>query len=207
MSGNWDVLFLFLGLSGFFLAVLPGIIAIFYAKAVGDLAFQRSGTESAPYATIWAKWSIGVLIYYATVTIGLVLAMIARRRKWIVYNVDLNILQTVIVEIARRRGWNVAQVGKLLVLERYVAAVQDGFVGGPDIIFYMERMESLHHATITWTTEDETLRNEIGSEIDAQLGRAGVPDNLFGTWMLWIGVGLFEVFWFFGCILMRALLL
>ncbi len=174
VSGSWDFAGLALGLSGFILVGGGMVLSLLQS----NFRFWMRGNFEALRA-VWmqeqATWSLLVFFYLVLVLGAIGLALLARRRSLVVYNVEPAVFETILVEVFEQLGRAVERRGKLWV------------AGAP--LFELDTFEGGRTVTLRWTSDDQRLFEDVTRHLRAALATQSTVKNAVTGWLMAAAVG------------------
>ncbi|HXD88648.1 MAG TPA: hypothetical protein VN641_19315 [Urbifossiella sp.] len=168
VSGPWDFVGVLAGLSGFILFGGGLLLALMQS----NFRFLFRGNFEA-LRDAWAKehlwWVLTVIAYLGFVVGGAYLALMARRRSFVVYNVEPDHFEAALSEVFEHLGHPVERRGNLWVGGIPLCEVEPGRAG--------------HTATLRWLADDPLLFQEVERHLREALGTLSPGDNPAARWI------------------------
>jgi hypothetical protein len=202
-SGTWDCIGLLFAASGFFLAVLPGMVTLLYGKTLRQLPFvePRSGAEAL--GNLWLEWWGVLLLYYLALGTGAAALVFHRRATTVIYNINSDDWERLFAQVLARLGLEQARSGKQITLG-VLSGVNDPSPGGaaesaiqakvhPRLSFQraallrVDTFPALSNVALHWEHVGGTLRDEVEKELGKEFKSVETMDNAAGAWFLGIG--------------------
>lgn len=174
VSGPWDFVGLVAGLSGF---VFFGGGLVLSLVQSNVRYWMRGNFESlrAAWGHEKVTWTLLALLYVLLVVIWIALALVARRRSLVVYNIDPGVFEATLSEIFEQLNRPVERRGNLWIGSVPVAEV-DRFVAGRTV-------------TLRWVCEDRHLFQDV-ERLLREAVRNVIPDENPSTrWLMAAAVG------------------
>ncbi len=174
VSGPWDFAGLALGLSGFLLFGGGMVLSLLQSNF---RYWMRGNFEALRAAWIQERvtWSLLVFCYLALVVGGVGLALLARRRSLVVYNVEPAAFETLLTEVLEQLGRPVERRGKL-------------WVGGVPL-FELDTFEGGRTVTLRWVSDDEHLFEDLSRHLRSALATHPTAENGVTRWLMAGAVG------------------
>jgi hypothetical protein len=197
VSGVWDAVGLTVALAGVYLWIGPAILGTFYERG---LLPGTQGDSERRFEEIWTVYPIVWGAYYLLVLIGQAAMILSRRNKTSIYNVDAVGLERLVIDCFRKRGFEIASSGNLLVFKPGTSAEITALdapapsekprraTGAVEL----DRFDPLRHMTLQWFVDDRSIRNRIETDLEARLDEAIAPENPAATWLMGLSVMLFS---------------
>ncbi|MBM4068340.1 MAG: hypothetical protein FJ271_05280 [Planctomycetes bacterium] len=200
VSGVWDCLGLFFAASGFFLVVVPAMLHLTYLKTVREAAIEVDHLED-----LWLGWWGIWLIYYGLLVSGAALILWFRRRKTVIYNVDVDDFKKHFAAILSRLGLEATHSGAHLLLRSASGedstqllpeegSIRQALPGKPapashlpSALVRIDPFPALAHVTLHWESANAPLRHEVERALIQALKHVQTRDNPAGSWILGIG--------------------
>ena len=174
LTGPWDFAGLALGLSGFLLFGGAMVLSVLQS----NFRFWMRGNFEALRA-VWMEervtWSLLVFFYLALVVGGIALALLARRRSLVIYNVEPAAFETLLTEVFEQLGRPVERRGNL-------------WVGGVPLC-EVDTFEAGETATLRWVADDERLFEDVSRQLRAALAAHATPESAVTRWLMAGAVG------------------
>jgi hypothetical protein len=208
VSGLWDCVGLLFAVSGFFLAVVPGLFTQLYAKSVRRLPLEQDPRESlsALFNLWWDWWWIWLLYYLVLVWGGAVLLWL-RRSRTVIYNIDPDRWEGALAHVVAQLGLEHTRYGREIIIERPALAeeetlVMEGIVpdtaveqkpaSSPVLVGHPARLRvemfpTLCNLTLHWDDPSPLLRETLETELARTLRHVPAGDNPSAAWFLGIG--------------------
>ncbi|MFM8271940.1 MAG: hypothetical protein ACKODX_06345 [Gemmata sp.] len=175
VSGPWDFAALTVGLSGFIL--YGGGVTL--ALLQSNFRFFMRGKFEA-LRNVWIQeqvtWSLLAFLYLVTVLGGIALALLARRRSLVVYNVESDAFEVLLGEVFEHLGITVERRGNLWA--------------GAGALCEVEPLEVGRTVTLRWLSPDDRLFEDVTRQLRAALAAAHTPENAVTRWLMAVAVGL-----------------
>jgi hypothetical protein len=206
ISGLWDSVGLLFALSGFLLWTMPTVL-----EGVSDRLLAYLPGNGDP-AVAWAQGVFVWLTYYFLLLCGVLVMLVVRRHKTVIYNIDPELLRRRLLHTLAELGLDsVDQAGRLVVapaeaftitaapaIESFTALsgqvhVADvppiktlsGARRGPRYAeVSIEPLGALRNVTLHWENYAPTLRREIEQHLEHAIENAAAVDNPAATWLL-----------------------
>lgn len=174
VSGAWDFAGLALGLSGFVLFGGGVVLSLLQA----NFRFWMRGNFDALRA-VWGQervtWSLLVFFYLALVLGAIALALAARRRSLVLYNLEPHECETLVGEVLEQLGRPVERKGRLWSS------------GAP--LFELDTFAGGRTATLRWVSPDVRLFEDVTRRLRAALAAHPADDNPAAKWLMSAAVG------------------
>ena len=210
VRGVWDFTGLLFAVSGMLLWAGPAMMATIFERSI-------FGGSSKPFEELVKQWWLLWVSYYGVVLSGSILLLWLRRPTTAIYNVQPDLVPTLVAAALHRLGLDFAQnahdqfliaptkrpalrptgsdgefaeaiaPGTVETLPRAVEAAPRPYSSAVEI----DQSPSLCHATLHWYETDARLRIEIEGELQKNLTNARPADNPAGVWQFGVGVLLF----------------
>jgi hypothetical protein len=196
IAGHWDCAALLLAASGFFLVVIPGLLAILYDRSLREASWaveEKTATVVTHLGQLAMQWWWIWVLYYGAVLAVAGLVLWWRRSKTIVYNVEPDVFDRVLSKAGEELGLDMTRSGKRLVL-RSRASQREAVVD-------VEPFATLCNVTLHWHAASTTLQDQFEGELARQLKQVTTEDNLAGGWFLGIGGFLLGLVFLIGMLL------
>lgn len=212
MSGPWDFVCVLLGLSGFLLVGGPALLSLFDSTLRSHLFsgnFERLRSAWHANSMIWSTIAAS---YFALLVGCIVLILMLRRRVTIVYNVDTDAVEGLVIAtldetgIPFQRVVGGFQIGghvrkKRAILDDDAPAEQPAAVAsrtaialeGQSALLRIEAFSAFQHATLRWRQYDPLLRSEIEAALEKKLAQVENPGGAVGGWLMTAAISLFFV--------------
>jgi hypothetical protein len=198
VSGVWDAVGLAIALAGVYLWIGPAILGTFYERG---LIPGTQGDAERRFEEIWDYYFYVWIAYYVLVVVGQVAMILSRRNKASIYNVDAVLLEPLVLDCFRRRGYEIAASGNLLVFKPGTS-VEITALGAPPAstaapprrasgAVEIDRFDPLRHVTLQWFVDDKFIRDQIETDLQTRLDEAATPENPAATWFMGISGMLF----------------
>jgi hypothetical protein len=174
IAGQWDFVGLAAGLSGF---VLFGGGLVLSLVQSNFRYWMRGNFESlrAAWGQEKVTWILFALLYVTLVITWIAMALAARRRSLVVYNIDPTVFEATLSEIFEQLNRPVERHGNLWVGPAPLAEV-DRFIAGRTV-------------TLRWVGEDHLLFQEV-ERLLREAARTIIPDeNPASRWLMACAVG------------------
>jgi hypothetical protein len=204
MRGVSDFAALLFAVSGIILWAGPAMLASLYERSVAEQP-QRS------FDDVWRQWWLIWAAYYVAVIGGAALLLWLRRQTTAIYNVQPDLVPSLVAATLQRLGFDFAQnaqhqflIAPAKSLSPAVAAISERpqapeapAAAGLDAeagahpytaAVEVEQFSSLCHATLHWYEIEPAVRREIEDELRKQLAGARPFDNPASLWQLGIGL-------------------
>jgi hypothetical protein len=202
-SGAWDCIGLLFAASGFFLAVLPGMVTLLYAKTLRQLPFVEPHSGAEALGNLWLEWWGVLLLYYLALGTGAAALVFYRRDSTVFYNINADDWERLFAQALARLGMEQARSGKQITLGA-MAAVSDPSPGAaaesaiqakvqPRLSFQrtallrVDAFPALSNVTLHWEHAVAELREEIEKELAKTIQMVETVDNAAASWFLGIG--------------------
>lgn len=174
IAGHWDFAALLAGLSGFML--FGGGLLLFLLQS--NVRFLIRGNFEA-LRDAWAKeyiaWLVTILLYALFVVGGSFLTLQSRRRSLVIYNVEPEQFEAMLIEVFDQLGRPVERRGNLFVGGLPLCEV-DSFAAGKT-------------ATLRWVSDDRLLFQEVERHIREAVLPLGAVENPAARWLSTATVG------------------
>ena len=174
LSGPWDFTALALGLSGFILFGGAMVLSLLQS----NFRYWMRGNFEALRA-FWIQervtWSLLVCFYLALVTGAVALALAARRRSLVVYNVEPAAFEALLTEVFEQLGRGLERRGKL-------------WVGGVPL-FELDTFEAGQTVTLRWVSDDQRLFEDVSRHLRAALATHPTAESGVSKWLRAAAVG------------------
>lgn len=174
ISGSWDFVGLAAGLSGF---VLFGGGLVLSLVQSNFRYWMRGNFESlrAAWGQEKVTWMLFAFLYVALVITWIALALAARRRSLVVYNIDPSVFEAALSEVFEQLNKPVERHGNLWTSAVPLAEV-DRFVAGRTV-------------TLRWVGEDRVLFQEVERLLREAVRLIGTDENPATRWLMAGAVG------------------
>lgn len=182
VSGSWDFVGVVAGLSGFLL--FGGIM--FLVLWSSHFRWGLRGGFAA-LRTLWdqqaATWSVLAALYLIGVGLWIGIVLLSRWRSWVIYNVDVNSIEQLLVSTLAQQNIVVQQRGRL-------------WYRGNEPVYEVEGPVRGGWALIRWLHSDRVLFEEVDRQIRSQI--ALLPPVTSNQAVLWLraaasGLGVFSL--------------
>jgi hypothetical protein len=189
VSGVWDAIGLTVALAGVYLWIGPAILGTFYQRGMLP---GTDGDSERRFEDIWTYYPVIWGAYYLLVLIGQAAMILSRRNKTSIYNVDATNLERLVVDCFRKRGFEIAASGNLLVFKPGTS-VEITTLDAPAPIekprratgaVELDRFDALRHMTLQWFLDDRSIRSRIETDLEARLDEAIAPENPAASWLM-----------------------
>ncbi len=174
VSGSWDFAGLAVGLSGFILFGGGMLLTLLQS----NFRFWMRGNFEA-FRAVWIQervtWSVLIFFYLVVVFGGIAIALLARRRSLVVYNVEPAVFEALLTEVFDQLGRAVERRGKLWV------------AGAP--LFELDTFEGGRTVTLRWISDDQRLFEDVTRQLRAALATQSTPENAVTRWLMAAAVG------------------
>ena len=190
VSGVWDAVGLTFALAGVYLWIGPAILGTFYER--GLIPGAQGDTERR-FEEIWTYYPLVWGAYYVLVLIGQAAMILSRRNKTSIYNVDAVGLERLVIDCFRKRGFEIASSGNLLVFKPGTS-IEITALGAPSAAaepprratgaVELDRFDPLRHVTMQWFVDDSFIRSQIEADLQPRLDEATTPENPAATWFM-----------------------
>jgi hypothetical protein len=174
VSGQWDFAGVLVGLSGF-IVVGGGLVLTLFQS---NFRYWMRGNAEA-FRNAWIEerstWTLLVVLYLVFVFACAGLALLARRRSLVVYNVEPAAFETVLSEVFDQLGRPAERRGKLWSGASPLCEV-DTFEGGRTV-------------TLRWVSEDVRLFEEVTRQLRAALATQITEENAVHRWLNATSIG------------------
>jgi hypothetical protein len=189
VSGVWDAVGLTVALAGVYLWIGPAILGTFYERG---LLPGTQGDSERRFEEIWTYYPLVWGAYYVLVLVGQAAMILSRRNKTSIYNVDAAALERLVVDCFRRRGYEIAASGNLLVF-KHGTSVEITALDAPPTpakprvatgAVELDRFDPLRHVTLQWFVDDRAVRNRIEADLQPRLDEATTPENPAASWFM-----------------------
>ena len=172
--GGWDFALLLAGLSGFMLFGGGLLLSLLQS----NVRFWMRGNFEA-LRDAWGQehltWSLIVAGYLILVVGGSVLALLARQRTLVVYNIDPALFEATLAEICEEVGRPVERRGNL-------------WVGGIPL-FELEPFAAGQAVTLRWLSDDVRLFEEVERRLRETVPMLPARDNPAARWLMTAAIG------------------
>jgi hypothetical protein len=189
VSGVWDAVGLTVALAGICLWIGPALLGTFHERG---LLPGAQGDAERHFMEIWDYYPHVWIAYYVLVVAGAVAMILSRRNKTSIYNVDSAALERLVVDCFRRRGFEIAASGNLLVFKSgasvEIAALETPLAParprGSTGAVELDRFDPFRHVTLQWFVDDRSVRNRIEADLQPRLDEAITRENPAATWFM-----------------------
>lgn len=207
VRGMADFGLVLFAVSGILLWAGPAMLASLYERNVAEQP-QRSFEE------VWRQWWLIWAAYYVAVLFGAALLLWLRRQTTAIYNVQPDLVPSLLATAFQRLGFDFAQnaqhqfliapakslspaVTAITELPHAPQAPASATTATPDAdsgpqpytaAVEVEQFGSLCHATLHWYDVEPPIRREIEDELRKHLPGARPYDNPASLWQLGIGL-------------------
>lgn len=183
VRGVWDAVGLLSAMSGFFLATLPVIVFVFLDRILGISGIDWGGFVAA-------------IIYYLLVVCGVVLMVLVRTNKTVIYNVDTEQFTQVASQTFAALGLTARIDRQQIVLTPATPesdANSNAVTDKPRIAVTndarhaevsIESFASMCNITLHWGQCSPGLRAEVERELNRNLESAAPLDNSAAGWFV-----------------------
>jgi hypothetical protein len=210
LSGVWDAIALLFACSGFIVFGGPAILS---AEHERWRSFWLFGKESTAEMLDFARnlWMVAGLAYFLVIFFGCVIILSRRRRLTCIYNVEPQVVETVLVDTCHRLGFDPIRTGNLFVFGLPLTEGQKrpalqkphslrlvnpaefeveepspaDQLAGLNAILELEPSENTKCVLLHWDSHDSPVRTMLEAEIIAQLRSYEAPEH--DTWF-WQGL-------------------
>ncbi|HEY1188958.1 MAG TPA: hypothetical protein VGE74_14985 [Gemmata sp.] len=174
MSGPWDFAGLAVGLSGFI--IFGGGVVLTLLQS--NFRFWMRGNFEA-LRDVWNQervtWGLLVFCYLTLVLGGIGLALLARRRSLVVYNIEGTACEALLCEVFEQLGKPLVRTGNLWSS------------GAP--LFELDTFEGGRTATLRWLSNDERLFEDVSRLLRTALATHPADENQVTRWLMSAAVG------------------
>ncbi|VTR91550.1 unnamed protein product [Gemmata massiliana] len=174
IAGPWDFTGVALGLSGFI--VFGGVMVLSLLQS--NVRFWMRGNFEQLRA-VWIQekvtWSLLVFFYLTVVLSGIGLALLARRRSLVVYNVEPAVFEVLVTEVFEQLGRPVERRGNLWLSE------------AP--LFELDTFEGGHTVTLRWVSNDQRLFEDTTRLLRTALATQPSDENPVSRWLMSAAIG------------------
>jgi hypothetical protein len=202
VSGLWDCVGLLFGLSGFFLAVVPGLLTVLYQRTMWQQPIESGKDSSAALAEVWADFWLIFLLYYVVVLFVAGFLLWYRSNKTVIYNVDPADFQTVFTDLLTHMGLGQTRSGPNLIIgpglqpEQTLVISSDTVASGPPpparmppelnqtAVLRVESFAALCHVTLHWQGASPEFREAMESELRRALRDVETPPHPAASWLM-----------------------
>jgi hypothetical protein len=174
ISGPWDFAGVLVALSGFIVVGGGLVLSMFQSNF---RFWMRGNAEALRAAWIQERvtWTALVLVYLFVVLGCAGLALFARRRTLVVYNVEPAAFETVLREVFEHLGRPAERRGKLWA--------------DPVPLCEVDTFESGRSVTLRWVSGDVRLFEEVSRQLRAALATQVTAENPVSQWFTAAAVG------------------
>ncbi len=198
VRGTWDCAGLVFAGSGFLLVAAPAVLKDLYDKILRNVPLTEQKFVEA-LANIWLQWWGITLGYYLVLVAGIAFLLWTRRHKTIIYNVDVDKLQALLVRTLRPGPVPLAVAGQDHF--RDLAQAADGRPASRSVgqilanqnLVEVDSFAPLGNVTLHWHQAGRERRQELEEELARHLDEARLLDNPVATWLMGIAGALFSV--------------
>jgi hypothetical protein len=174
VAGTWDFAALLVGLSGFF--VYGGGLLLSLLQS--NVRYWMRGNFEA-LRDAWGQekvaWSLVVAGYLLVVIGGSALALLARRRTLVIYNVEPGPFESTLAEVFEQIGRPAERRGNVWVAGVPVCELEP-FAGGQTV-------------TLRWVADDPQLAQEVERHLRAAVGGIPSADSQTARWLMSAAAG------------------
>jgi hypothetical protein len=213
LSGAWDLAFLLLGLSGFFVVGGPIMLSAFDSLLRGYLFEGNFGQIRAMLRSDAVAWSILCASYVATLAVGINVLLRWRRRVSVIYNLSAADPEILVTQALGRLTTPWRKLNGIFEIQPEAPAATLGtatgsangnsnsFVGASTL--QVDAFPTMRHVTLTWYNAEPLVRRAVEGELTKELDSVTSPPNPAGSWfltgavallfvmLLWMGVLIF----------------
>jgi hypothetical protein len=212
VRGVWDFAGVLLAASGILLWTAPAMLTTLYQRS-----FQRNLAEDVPHSfeAIWELWWLLWAGYYGLLLGGSVLLLWLRRHTTAIYNIQTDMVESLIAATLQRLGFDFAQNSQQQFLiapakslmpnnvatdvtalpasagQRRAPIGVEAAPAPSSAALEIETFASMCHVTLHWYETSPRIRREIEDELRKSLAAARPADNPAALWQLGIGILLF----------------
>lgn len=197
VSGPWDFLGMVLGLSGFLVAGGPAVLS---NLTTGWDVLRRAPDGPAAVSPRQVLLGALLLVYFAVLVAGVVLALRRRRDVTSVYNVDPAAFDEAFGEVLDDLGYSWARAGNRFYLSARAPlpaapgeppAPAKPSEGGESVVVEVDPFPLMYHVSVRWGRLGPALRQELEGELARSLAEVPTRANPAGNWFLSAAATLF----------------
>jgi hypothetical protein len=211
MSGAWDFAGVLFALSGFFLLAGPAVLALINVRWAGPAQPGRLGDVMGLTGESWLIWIAVWLAYFLTVVIGSGWLLWKRRRVTVIYNIDPDTFEELLIRALDRLALEGARMGNRVFIAQPGAAQESAAAGklapepgdasgnGPveaarrpamagrtqrRAEVELDPFPALRHLSLHWYDSDPLVRQEVEAELGRALAEVEAEPNRAAAWFL-----------------------
>jgi hypothetical protein len=225
--GPWDFIGVLFAASGFLLFGGPGALSALHERWRESLVYGQNPANSA--SATENLWQLGLLMmaaYFAVVVVGAGIFLWRSRTQTSIYNVELEMVQTVLASICVRLGLQPLRSGNMYYFGRTTSTRTDdlstkaidseqGIQTAPttklqtprpmmttNVILELDAFRPMCHVTLRWEPAHSGLRQEIENELARELSEMPAPNHALSAWLTLASTGLFLLTFLIGFVVL-----
>ena len=191
VGGAWDAAGLLFATSGFLFITAPMLLYAFYQRVV-------ESADGDHIDAVWLRHTALSVVYYLVVISGIVLLLLSRGNKTMIYNVDLELFPKALDRAFARLGLEANRSGSRLVVTPLKVVVEDGNTAFMETSaklrsekadhrhaeLQIDVFSSMCHVTLLWGKCSPNARQEIEAELHKSLENGAPLENPAAGWFL-----------------------
>jgi hypothetical protein len=201
VPGTWDCIGLLCAVSGFLLAVVPGLVSQIFSDRLRELAFvdPHAGLKGA--GIVLDDWWGVLLAYYLLLIVAAAGLVFIRRTKTVIYNITADGWETALATVVQQLGLKQVRMGSWITLVPFpdkhqgeaTGAQVQALVAADALKLRADVFPALSNVTLDWKENSTAARAHFERELAGALREIETEENAAASWFLGIGGAIFSV--------------